>query len=67
VLPFSGHLTEWFGGSINRSNIVELSTFYFHGTDANGNSLNITDITHFNTNAAKPFGPPNSFEITHCS
>jgi hypothetical protein len=66
VLPFTGHLTEWFGGSFNRSNTVEHSTFHFHGTDANGNSLNITDISHFNTNAANPFGPPNSFEITHC-
>lgn len=66
VLPFSGHLTEWFGGSFNRSNSVEHSTFHFQGTDANGNSLNLTDISHFNTNAANPFGPPNSFEITHC-
>ena len=67
VLPFTGHLTEWFGGSFNRSNMVEHSTFHFQGTDANGKSLNITDINHFNTNAANPFGPPNSFEITHCS
>src|SRR4249919_3171123 len=67
VLPYSGHLTEWFGGSFNRSNMVEHSTFHFQGTDANGNSLSITDISHFNTNAANPFGPPNSFEITHCS
>lgn len=66
VLPFSGHLTEWFGGSFNRSNMVDHSTFHFQGTDANGNTLNITDISHFNTNAANPFGPPNSFEITHC-
>jgi hypothetical protein len=66
VLPFSGHLTEWFGGSFNRSNMVEHSTFHFDGTDANGNTLTITDISHVNTNAANPFGPPNSFEITHC-
>jgi hypothetical protein len=66
VLPFSGHLTEWFGGSFNRGNMVEHSTFHFHGTDANGNTLMITDISHLNTNAANPFGPPNSFEITHC-
>ncbi len=67
VLPFTGHLTEWFGGSFNRSNMVEHSTFHFQGTDANGNTLNITDISHFNTNADNPFGPPNSFEITHCN
>jgi hypothetical protein len=67
VLPFTGHLTEWFGGSFNRSNMVSHSTFHFSGTDANGNSLRVTDITHTNTNAANPFGPPNSFEILNCS
>ena len=66
VLPFTGHLTEWFGGSFNRNNMVFHSTFHFHGTDANGNTITVTDISHFNTNAANPFGPPNSFEITHC-
>jgi hypothetical protein len=66
VQPFTGHLTEWFGGSFNRSNMVFHSTFHFHGTDANGNSLTVTDISHLNTNAANPFGPANSFEITHC-
>jgi hypothetical protein len=67
VLPYTGHLTEWFGGSFNRSNMVDHSTFHFQGTDALGNNLNVTDIDHFNTDAANPFAPPNSFEITHCS
>jgi hypothetical protein len=66
VLPFTGHLTEWFGGSFNRNNFVNHSTFHFHGTDANGDSLTVPDISHFNINAANPFGPPNGFEITHC-
>ena len=66
VLPFTGHLTEWFGGSFNRHNMVNHSTFHFHGTDANGHRLTVTDISHFSTNAANPFGPPNSFEIAHC-
>lgn len=66
VLPFTGQLTEWFGGSFNRSNIVFHSTFHFTGTDANGNTLTVLDISHANTTAADPFGPPNSFEIVRC-
>jgi hypothetical protein len=66
VLPYTGHLTEWFGGSFNHSNMVEHSTFHFEGTDALGNTLDISDIDHFNTDAADPFAPPSSFEITHC-
>jgi hypothetical protein len=66
VLPFTGQLTEWFGGSFNRSNAVFHGTFHFSGTDANGNTLRVLDVSHANTTAAAPLGPPHSFEITNC-
>jgi len=66
VLPFTGQLTEWFGGSFNRNNLVFHSTFHFSGTDANGNTLRVLDVSHANTTGAAPFGPPNSFEILSC-
>jgi hypothetical protein len=66
VLPFTGQLTEWFGGSFNRSNTVFHSTFHFSGTDANGNTLRVLDVSHANTTAAAPLAPPHSFEITSC-
>ena len=67
VAPLTGRLTEWFGGSFNRSNVVFHSTFHFSGTNANGLTLRVQDISHTNTNVANPFGPPNSFEILGCS
>jgi hypothetical protein len=66
VLPFTGQLTEWFGGSFNRNNFVFHTTFHFSGTDANGNTLRVLDVSHANTTGAAPFGPPNSFEILSC-
>lgn len=67
VAPLAGHLTEWFGGSFNRSNVVFHSTFHFSGSNPTGTSLRIEDISHTNTDAANPFGPPNTFEILRCS
>lgn len=55
------------GDSFNRNNVVFHSTFHFSGTNADGASLRVEDISHTNTNAANPFGPPNSFEILRCS
>jgi hypothetical protein len=66
VLPFTGQLTEWFGGSFNRNNFVFHTTFHFSGTDANGNTLRVLDVSHANTTGTAPFGPPNSFEILSC-
>lgn len=66
VGAFTGHLTEWFGGSFNRNNMVVHSTFHFSGTNASGMTLRILDVSHTNTNAANPLGPPHSFEIFRC-
>jgi hypothetical protein len=66
VPPLTGQLTEWFGGSFNRSNFVVHSTFHFNGTSADGlTSLRILDVSHTSTSASNPF-VPNSFEITRC-
>jgi hypothetical protein len=65
VGPFTGQLTEWFGGSFNRNNFVFHSTFHFDGTAANGTTFRILDVFHVNS-ATGVVGPPHSFEITSC-
>ena len=65
VLPFTGRLTDWFGGSFNKNNFVFHSTFHFSGTAADGTTFRILDVSHTNTTASNPF-VPHSFEITTC-
>jgi len=65
VAPFTGQLTEWFGGSFNRNNFVFHSTFHFDGTAADGTTFRILDVSHVNS-ATGVVGPPRSFEITRC-
>jgi hypothetical protein len=65
VGPFTGQLTEWFGGSFNRNNFVFHSTFHFNGTAADGTTFRILDVFHVNS-ATGVVGPPHSFEITSC-
>ena len=65
--PFTGKITEWFGGSFNRSNQVMHDTFHFNGTTAEGTtSFQILDVSHFNTTPNTGLGEPHTFEITHC-
>ena len=64
-LPYTGQLTEWFGGSFNRSNFVTHDTVHFDGTAADGTALRVLDVSHTNTSASNPF-MPRSFEITTC-
>jgi len=66
VPPLTGRLTEWFGGSFNRSNFVVHNTFHINATSADGlTSLRVLDVSHTNTSASNPF-VPHSFEITTC-
>ena len=65
VLPFTGHLTQWFGGSFNKNNFVFHFTFHFDGTAADGTTLRVLDVSHTNSSASA-VGPPHSFEITRC-
>jgi hypothetical protein len=64
-LPFTGKLTEWFGGSFNKNSFVFHSTFHFNGTAADGTTFRILDVSHTNTTPGNPF-VPHSFEITTC-
>jgi len=41
VPVFAGHLQQWFGGSINRSNFVTHDTISFSGTAAGGTTSSI--------------------------
>ena len=65
VPQFTGMLTDWFGGSFNRSNSVFHDTIHFSGTAADGTTLSILDVSHVNTTPVT-VGPPHSFEITTC-
>jgi hypothetical protein len=65
VLPFTGKLTTWFGGSFNKNNQVFHSTFHFSGTAADGTTFTILDVFHANT-TPNTLGPPHFFEITTC-
>jgi hypothetical protein len=65
VLPFTGKITEWFGGSFNKNNQVFHDTFHFSGTAANGTTFTILDVSHVNT-TPNTLGPPHSFQITTC-
>ncbi len=66
VPPLTGRLTEWFGGSFNKNNVVFHSTLHVDATSADGQtSLRVLDVSHANSTAANPF-VPHSFEITTC-
>jgi hypothetical protein len=66
VLPFTGRLTEWFGGSFNKNNFVNHGTFHFSGTNATGTTLRVLDVSHANSTPQNPF-VPHSFEILSCA
>jgi hypothetical protein len=66
VPPLTGRLTEWFGGSFNKNNVVFHGTLHIDATSADGQtSLRVLDVSHANSTAANPF-VPHSFEITTC-
>ena len=47
----TGHLTTWFGQEGNNQNGVMHGTVSFHGTDANGNTVNVNGHVQYATNA----------------
>ena len=69
VLPFSGRITEWFGGSFNNQNFVVHGTINISVTDANGDSLRVHFVTHASwTPGSDPNGPPHTaFDKITCS
>ena len=69
VQPFTGKLTEWFGGSFNKQSSVIHSTFFFSGAAANGKTFSIHNVGHFSwTPGTDPNGPPHTvFNKVNCS
>ena len=66
VPPLTGQLTEWFGGSFNKSNVVFHSTLHLNVASADGQTvLRVLDVSHANSTPGNPF-VPHSFEITTC-
>src|SRR6476660_5255745 len=59
VLPLSGRITEWFGGSFNNKNSVFTGTIEISVTNANGESLRVHVLMHqLWTPGSDPNGPP---------
>jgi hypothetical protein len=69
VLPFTGKITQWFGGSFNNQNSVFHGTINISVTDANGESLRVHFATHQSwTPGSDPNGPPHTaFDKISCS
>lgn len=69
VLPSSGRITEWFGGSFNKQNSVFHATINISVTNANGESLRVHVVLHqSSTPGSDPHGPPHTaFDKITCS
>jgi hypothetical protein len=62
---FTGHLTEWFGGSFNNRNFVNHDTTTFHGTGSDGSTLTLHFVNHESI-AASVSATPHTFSIANC-
>ncbi len=62
---FTGHLTQWFGGSFNNKNFVNHDTINFTGTGSDGSSLSFHAVDHMSVSASAA-AAPNTFDIAHC-
>ena len=65
VGPYTGHLTEWFGGALNKSNMVFGGTVNFSGAAPDGTTFALHLVSHLNT-IPNQAGPPHMFQITSC-
>jgi hypothetical protein len=52
VVTFMGHLTGWFGESINNKNVVFHSTFNVTATGSDGTHVSLHVLMHFSTSAS---------------
>jgi hypothetical protein len=68
-LPFTGKLTQWFGGSFNKQSSVFHSTFHFSGAATDGQTIRVEVVSHASwTPGMDPNGPPHtSFNKVRCS
>ena len=69
VLPFTGKITQWFGGSFNKQNFVFHAAVNISVTDANGDHLRVHLVSHqSSTPGSDPNGPPHTtFDNITCS
>jgi hypothetical protein len=69
VPTFSGHMTEWFGGSFNKQSAVEHDTFNIDASAPNGQTLRVHAADHSSwTPHTDLNGPPHTaFDKMSCS
>ncbi len=69
VPTFTGHLTEWFGGSFNKQSAVQHDTFNISATASNGQRLGVHVVDHASwTPGTDLNGPPHTaFDKVSCS
>jgi len=69
VGPYTGRITQWFGGSFNKQNMVFHGTINVSVTNAAGETLRIHFVGHQSfTPGSDPNGPPHtSFDKITCS
>jgi hypothetical protein len=69
VQPYTGKLTQWFGGSFNKQSSVVHMTFHFSGTTADGQTARVGVTQHLSwTPGTDPNGPPHTgFAKVRCS
>jgi hypothetical protein len=69
VLPFSGKITESFGGSFSRQNFVFQASINISVSDANGDHIRVHFTSHqSSTPGSDPNGPPQTtFDKITCS
>lgn len=52
VVTFTGHITGWFGESVNNQNFVFHSTFNVTGTGSDGSHVSLHMVMHWSTSAS---------------
>ena len=61
TLPtYTGHFTQWFGASLNKSNVVFHDTFNARVTGSDGSTITLHMVDHFSVSAS---GIQNSFSL----
>ena len=68
---FTGHFTQWFGGSVNPNNSVFTFTFNVGGVGSNGTTFRSHENAHFGFGPGEPFDPGTlvrvAFDKLNCS
>lgn len=65
IPTYTGHLTSWFGDSVNNQNAVSHFTINAHGTAPNAPAFDYHETFHFSTSASGT-NPPLVFDKATC-